>query len=944
MTEANGDQTKSSKNSSAKQATKGSKLNGTLDQYMVPVDQKNCEEKGQGDKTKSHKNEKSIANEMEAHWKTVTEGPSGKFVQIKQEHSDESNKNQYAKLSVEDGVDDDDSFKMDDLYGPDTHEDEVDIATFERLAKEAIERMKTQSVDTLKPNEMSEPLFDILRCGNHKLKRSDIYLKDESWIRQQLKMEIKKYDEKLFIVKVDQLAKKIKITDFDDNENVEIVDDLVMELHNISEHKTAEHTLEEKVQILLEARATIKLIEEYAKDPLLMVPKEMKSLDKCSKDEIMTMNYYQLAMAVMYAQGKFENVLTKTRPQLVKQAEQLWRDKHLKDKNGTVNCASPPKKSKSSSAPIVTPGPKMDNLTDNPFNLQVPKATATILAQEHEKRKADRKIQAQNLNGINIDSLTPDEDKASYNFCVPTEPAVNKQLVKIKTSYFIHNRIHVEKTVNAQKIVQMLFRVLRKADPTVLLLPFVKTTSQEKFIETEDKIPEDENELKTYLSVADQQYGKKFGFSLRISITEEPTVVKNRIFDWCKGQKHFVDFKQVGSANIFAAGWLYKLHQNYYNRDHIREWMTKNCPALEHHIHLAPAKIFKEDGEGANLKRILTYGIRVEVTFEQKEAILQQLYKLKWKEGPYKEALFVPFRKNQEFTNEMQIQLMKQHKKYMDSGIQQRVFRMKGADWEIMHQQKKEKTTFKKWMMGLTVNEKKILLSVETGDNHYVRMLYHPEDHKHIQYIFRHLYDTTAKTFGDENTAKMFCLPQSPLKGDVHALEENYAKTLQAALQSNPQQDEEDKARPKQAQRRQRGTNVYFGTSNVDRSYASITKTNTTEANNNGSNIKEDNNKKDSNLHPDDITSLKKSILKEVTQNVDMKLNNFESKIENKMQQLKDDNEAKIESLRELVQGSHTQTNNKLDTLLQHLIPPTQLKPPSEQVEQESSPRGGGQK
>ena len=149
----------------------------------------------------------------------------------------------------------------------------------------------------------------------------------------------------------------------------------------------------------------------------------------------------------------------------------------------------------------------------------------------------------------------------------------------------------------------------------------------------------------------------------------------------------------------------------------------------------------------------------------------------------------------------MQIQLMKQHKTYIDNEIQQKVFRMKGVDWEITNKKNGEKTTFKKWMMGLTVNGKKILSSVETGDNFYVRMLYHPDDYKNIQYIFRHLYDTTAQTFGEECTSKMFCLPQSPLRGDVHALEENYAKVLQDALQSNPQQDDEDQVKPKQVQR-----------------------------------------------------------------------------------------------------------------------------------------------
>ena len=232
---------------------------------------------------------------------------------------------------------------------------------------------------------------------------------------------------------------------------------------------------------------------------------------------------------------------------------------------------------------------------------------------------------------------------------------------------------------------------------------------------------------------------------------------------------------------------------------------------------------------------------------------------------------------------------------------------MKGSDWEIKNQNSGNTTTFKKWMMGLTVNGKKILNSVETGDDFYVRMLYHPDDHKNIQYIYRHLYDTTLKAFGEECTQKMFCLPQSPLKGDLHALEENYAKVLQGVLQSNPQQDEEDKVnRSKQFQRRQRSSNVYFGTSNVERSYASITKKTTMEEKNNGSNKMEEHK-----MNKNDIASLKTSILKEVTQKVDVKLTKFESKIENQMQQMKSENDAKIDSLAEMMK--HNQTRNEIN-------------------------------
>ena len=193
--------------------------------------------------------------------------------------------------------------------------------------------------------------------------------------------------------------------------------------------------------------------------------------------------------------------------------------------------------------------------------------------------------------------------------------------------------------------------------------------------------------------------------------------------------------------------------------------------------------------------------------------------------------------------------------------------------------------------------EKKILSSVETGDDFYVRMLYHPDDHKSIKYIYRHLYDTTKDTFGEECTKKMFCLPQSPVRGDLHALEENYAKVLQNALQSNPQQDEEDQATSKTPQRRQQNTKVFFGSSNVDRSYASITKKSQIETVTKPSESKKEVNMKE----------MKEELLKEVTAYVNTKINNVERKLDKKLNTIRMENDSKIDSLTELVKSNSSQ-------------------------------------
>ena len=72
----------------------------------------------------------------------------------------------------------------------------------------------------------------------------------------------------------------------------------------------------------------------------------------------------------------------------------------------------------------------------------------------------------------------------------------------------------------------------------------------------------------------------------------------------------------------------------------------------------------------------------------------------------------------------------------------------------------------------------------------------------------------------------------------------------------------------------------------------------------------------------------------------------FHNELDKQMNEIKMDNDAKIDSLRDLVKGNDDRTNNKLDMLINHFFPNKEppKKTPSVTVEQESSPRGGNKK
>ena len=877
------------------------------------------------------KNDQKLTNQkgIDQYWNKVKNGVSGAIVKIKQEkveHGDNSynilGEDENKNNTVENENNDVESDDEDDIYGDDTFEEEEDITRFPELAKQALFEVKDRNVDEMEHHELAETMFCVMRVKNRKLTRAQAYKQTTVWLKKALKRKLNEYLIEEFVKKVELLTKEIKELDVDDYDNDKEMERLVLDVFNISQMDAKGFSHMEIKEKFHEIKETILLIDDYSKDPLTMIPKGMPKIRECMRKDIDIWHYFQIVMAVSYEKGEVGETRKMSYEQLYHKAVDLWNLYSNESKKENINAV---KKAKMSPAKKST------------------------LEQKMEERKADLQEQAKNMDGINIDKLTPDESSDGFNFSIKSPPKKNDKSRQVKTIYTLHNRIHVDRNVNAQKVVQMVLKVLRKADPSVLILPYETTGSQNSFIEHEENVPEEENEIKKWISVADRQPYNKFVFNMKISITESPEVVKNRIFDWCRGQQHFMEFKKIDSANVFAAGWLYHLHPHQYNRDMLREWMVRKNEALQDHIHLAPAQLFKDknDKKQAKIK-----GIRVEVAFEKKEMIMKELYALKWNEGPYKDAQFIPFRANESYTHEMQIQFLEKHEAYINRA-KQWVFRMKGAQWTIKNKKTGKMTTFKDWISKVTVNGKRILDSVEIGNNDYVRLLFQEQYLSDVRHIMRKLYATTEETFGKEKTDAMFCLDKSPEKNDIYELERNHAEMLAKVLQGNPQNDDDDVIPTASPVKRQKINKVYFGTAHVDKSYASIAKdasfTKKSHKSENESINK--NNNKGSNKEVN-LKQIKEELLKEVTARVDHKIDNVERKMEKKLNTMKMENDTKIESLTELVKSNQTQmeanlkeqfknNNAELVAQLSNLLGiQNKSNPPNDSVEQ-SSQSGG---
>ena len=881
-------------------------------------------------------------NEMNEHWENVIKGPSGALVAIKEEIVTDTN--QFEVLSEKDNEEDNATGNNSNIVNG----SDEDITQYKRISTDELMEMNIEEVEKMEIAALSEHVFKYMRCKNPSLERRHIYLKQVTWLQNTLRTAIKKVQTEEFLKYMDKLASTLKMMDLEANDNEEGMKRLLKQIYTASQCNQDMEKVNARGP-LEKIRSTIYLIEAYVNNPMTMIPKETFLLCSCDKDDILKQDYFTVVMAIIAAKARVGNALEKGMEDLRSEANELHR-LYMKDKGNKEEINRTPSKKSRTAKSIVTPlknqeeeqnkdengnmevDDKQQNTNHNPNEFrdgptdaemiqvhdeaekQVEKkkeehiAIQTTLVkaglakkksqleQNMEKVRADRREQAQNLNGQNIDNIIPTEHVTGPTFEFPEGKKVVNHIMKEKTVYYLHQKIHVEnnKKVHVHEIVKMIFRVLRKADPTVVLLPFKKEQStMNATIDKEDQIPSEESEIKKWIGIATIQPYQKFAFSIRVNLTEEPQVVKGRIFNWCRDRKHYIEFKQITSANIFFAGWLYRIHKQYHNREELRNWMVKGNETLKHEIHLAPAQIFKLKGDELGTKAITT-GLRVEASFEKREEILKALYNLEWEQGPYKQSIFVPYRENEEYTKEMLLQLIEGQNSYIAS-VEQRVFKMKGAQWQIKKITNEDVTTFQKWLEATVINGKKIIESVEVGDNDYVRLIYKSENRQYIQHIMRHIHQTTTDTFGAEITSKLFPVMHGVRNGAMHEMEENHAKKIQKLLGGNPQMDDCDVKRVKPPPRRPRQTNVSFQ-SDVNETYATIAKNSTTSVTTP---------KTGQQVETKNIDDLKDEILKKVKEDVDSKLDGLERKVDKKLNTMKMEQDAKIDSLSTLVKDTH---------------------------------------
>lgn len=215
-------------------------------------------------------------------------------------------------------------------------------------------------------------------------------------------------------------------------------------------------------------------------------------------------------------------------------------------------------------------------------------------------------------------------------------------------------------------IIKSFSLTLQEADPSVLLLPFdYNNNSSQDTIEKESALPNEENKIKKWVSGV-RIKNNRITFALRVQNNMSVVELKSVLSAWENKTGSQISMDNIRSSRKFSAGWLQFAHPRYINRDDLKQWMmtqTKNTN-VGNLFKLFSRGLFESDAE--KTKKTLTTAIVIDGSLDNVEEFMQFLYSIEWN-GIYEGINFIPFQKDDYFTEKEHQLAIKQHNVYLRS-------------------------------------------------------------------------------------------------------------------------------------------------------------------------------------------------------------------------------------------------------------------------------------
>lgn len=219
-------------------------------------------------------------------------------------------------------------------------------------------------------------------------------------------------------------------------------------------------------------------------------------------------------------------------------------------------------------------------------------------------------------------------------------------------------------TCNLPLLVKQVVKLYRGVDSSLAILPILDPENDAFILNSEDSIPETEDELKKWVTYVVSHH-ERVHFTMRFSIMKSLSAISGPIFAWMKLNRSYVKMDTIRSEKIVTLGFFEGFHPDFQSRDSFKKYCFSHILSKNKTLHnftmddfsMYPRAVYV----GSTVDKVTTRAMVIEVSSDHSSQVLSSLSSSF--SNSYTDVTFIPFTKmDDEYQVILKMAMMKQNK------------------------------------------------------------------------------------------------------------------------------------------------------------------------------------------------------------------------------------------------------------------------------------------
>ena len=197
--------------------------------------------------------------------------------------------------------------------------------------------------------------------------------------------------------------------------------------------------------------------------------------------------------------------------------------------------------------------------------------------------------------------------------------------------------------INVPLVARQLFRLFKKADRTLRLLPWFKDDDNDvEAIDQEDDLPSSENQVKQWVDNPHIRNNRLY-FSMRIECIATPKHIRDTFVPWMIKNQSFIKLDKLDAQEIYGIGFISDLHPHLYNRSALKRFLISKLQeqATPVDINVYVRRVWNSHEK----QKVISRAVVIEVDKQFKDTAANALMNIDFSSF-YRYAKFIPFNKS----------------------------------------------------------------------------------------------------------------------------------------------------------------------------------------------------------------------------------------------------------------------------------------------------------